>query len=440
MVDNFNSIRFEEYKKQKLAIAEGNYYQAVLYYTQLKQMFMKSLNETVQQGQQKIKEEVFLQAISEGIQTNTNYNEQMDTIKQEVERQVQTAITNGGQLYSLVPTLLKELDDTVKRQRNKQSPKAIENYLNNASKTIDRVLQKQSLLDTIRNQAIDTLKEQQGKSIGNSITGAYAFYKRVLLDQLLNSSLGSAVNISDEWRKRILNDAALQGYANLIGGYFREALTTDAINDYLNNKKSYWSVYQTATVSPSNIYYDLIIGAKPSGTTSLEVFNSLEKTLDDMSKLTGNGQSVLTGTDLEHMVIPYYGIQTKSWSSPEALIDKGKSLRSQWFVIGDRQRILDSFPVLEQNNYAWSRGWHNSVKLVSQKIPEILGQYQVAYSLPSGLIWTSDLISQMHQNKLWLSFYYTRKKGTFNYPATAEVAWQPKLYLYSIRNKPKMTK
>lgn len=435
----FNSQAFETYKKQKLNIAKTNYEHASRYYYELKNKFLESLNDSLLESGKEIKADYFQEIIQDGLTEKIDYTDLMNKYGEVIEGYLQTRLNSSQSLEQALLSSIDQAKKTISKKEFESDSKEFKALWKEVSDNFDKDFTTFNILEEAQREALKALNAV-GYEIGSaSITGAYSFYKRTLFNTILNKH-GNNIGLKSTMLKKVYSSQAKRGYGFLIGGYIREALTTKVIDNFLKNNKSFYHVRQTNDANP---YYDIVMTNSKDINKVFGKNGLLQEELENLESFQP-GEASIDYNELLETATPYFGIQSKSWKTPNDLIAGGKNLRNQWFKIGNRKDILDKMPGANStpNNgsdpgaYSWDRGWHNYVSICSKIIYQLLGQYQVAYSLPGTFIWTYDLIKQMHDNNLYLNFYFTRKRGEdgvghFNYPATEEVAWQKQLYLYS---------
>ena len=427
----FNSAYFEAYKNKKLDIAESNYLQAQLYYMDLQKAFEKSLKESAIEIGKQEKEKRFTEIISNSLDDSFDYTNLINTYEEEII----SFFNTDTKFNSIKRRLERSLKAVMKKSLGKKTK--LDTYWDAVSKEFDTEFEKYYTSKELELNCLEMINNTTQKlNLGQATQsphGAYAFFKRVLFNRLAKSTRDVKAH-ANKYGWKFLSDESKRGYSHLIGGYLREVVTNKAIDDFLSKNNS---SMRSWTTNDGNEYYDLVIGEEND---YFDIFKDIKNELEDLERLVP-GYASINDVEIFQQAKPYFGIQAKSWSSPDDILAKGGSLRNNWFKIGDRENILRSIPELNKTYYDWDRGWHNSVAICSKIIYQLIGQYQVAYSLPGRLVWTYDLIRQMHENKMYLSFYFTRerskdkKEGYFHYPATKEVAWQKRMYLYAFYTK-----
>ena len=435
---NYNK-QWLDYAEKKLQIAQTNYTIAMNYYKQLAFTFLKSIQDSTQVQSNELKQDLFASIISKTLTEDIDYSTLINQFEQElVDSVFYSTASNQNILQDLLDAIKRSLY-TKEKQLERTSVKA---YWTELSAEFDKIFEKYNVKQSIEEQSLLALNTVSaslniGKAKG-SVNGAYAFYKRVLLNTL---NLNNNALIKNELiRNNLLNQDSKTGYAHLIAGYFREQVLLQSLQNFLTKNQSNLKVKP----SPANYtYYDIVVHTNKDLTSAL-----LEETgVNNLHKLL-SGSAILTQPDIQS-TIPYFGIQSKSWVAPTTLTSAHKDVSKQFYKIGNRKDILVQMPKYYSTEPTWDRGWHNYTAQCSKIIYQLLGQYQVAYSLPGHFIWTYDLINQMHSNNLFLNFYFKRSKqsddigqdhGIFQYPATEEVVWQKRLTLYAFKAKAKRKK
>lgn len=420
----FDSASFEAYKKQKLAIVDNNYYEMIKYYHDLKDIFLLNLRQSIVEQEQQILADNFLEAVNQ--------------IKEEVEGQsfnkiqktfvdsVQKSLSAGGELADFKKRLYEELSSAqYKGDIKKKTERAnITRFIEEAYKVFDSTEISQLVSQKVQ-EALIGLKATTNTS-NQSYTYASNLYKRILMTQVL----GSDFRFKGEM---ILSQKSLNGYKRSLSGYLSEDSLQRIITDFLNKNGS------TMTISPSSTnqpYYDLVLGT--GGKDTDKILQNEINEIENLNQLKPAEMKI----EIPPEEVSIFGIQSKignEWSKFSKLIDNNLvNPRAGYFSIGGRKDILNHFPGANSSPeaYSWERGWHNYAAICSTIMTKLLGNYQLAYNIPGGLVWTYTLIQEMHKHKFYLNFYFNREKGKFKYPATTgEVVWQPTRYLYSIIKK-----
>ena len=438
--DNFDVQKFEQYKAEKMSIVDKNYTTAENYYLRLKDAFLKSIGENVEAEGQQLKQQNFQQIVQEGMAGDIEYEKFLNEYQELIDQYLSQNNLSDELQQALLNSM--ELAKTSMQGKSRKEKTDFRLYWQRVSEEFDKIFEQYQMKTGIQNAAKYLLMQVSSFSTTTqlhdtaSITGAYSFYKRVLVNRLLSEQSNFFIGGQQGWADKVLSKKAKQGYSYVIGGYIRESLMLQVITDFLSKNQSKVSAISSNVNNP---YYDLVIG---SGTKA-NIFSQLEEELDSLNNFRP-GIAEINEEKILESAIPYYGIQSKSWQSPKALINSNKNLRDQWFKLGDRANILSNMPGSnsqgQEYDPSWNRGWHNYAAICSAIIYELIGSYQVAYGLQGEFVWTYDLIKQMHENNMILNFYFQRErdkqnKGYFKYPATAELVWQKKMYLYAFYTK-----
>lgn len=277
---------------------------------------------------------------------------------------------------------------------------------------------------------------QQHGLIGQKMTSAeYGFLKRNLLRFFKNSNNSKMKSFYKDVKERMFSDNSLIGYAKNLGGAYAEQMEADIVNKSIAQLGGIENMFQvTAEQGDStNIHYDLI--SQKITTDKSHFLTNIANFLNSANQLHIKVDNIINLNEIT------YGIQSKQgWSSSilNALNPENQNIKlASFFSVGDRKQLANSLGFNIQY-YSYWRGWHSSVLRLSQlnNFFQAVGQFQLGYFIQGHFIWMADLISTMHKNNLYLSFYYSKmlsKDETYKkrkYPTTGEVAWQAPEYNY----------
>lgn len=422
MAENITTIR------RTLGDANPGYNQAILYYTQLKNIFISELR-----GTQKIAlstlEEQFMDEIN-----NSLINDPQGIINENDEKL--------EKLYLDLEEMAKAfLEDTPLDQKQIEALKSIQKkantgkqdiklYMKRAHDDLQTFIGDSSILeDALKDVFISTFSAIPSAA---SVQGIFGLFKRALLAQ---------ISSSEKYRADILSSGRMNGYKNLFKGYYREVAATKIIESAISkvSRSAYHAVQagEAKTMNGKQSVYDIVIGKgiTVSGDITAELINKMSS-IDSIFDF--DVYEMIQFTTLNDF---NFGVQSKLWILPDELKDENgnidrKALHNQFYLIGGRGDLFSSFPELSSPDPTWERGWHNAVYLLSRNLIKVFGESQVLFGVRNQFIWTADLISQMHQNNLWVSFYYARGKDKDNgqpgwvYPATSNVVWSSPMYAY----------
>lgn len=407
-----NWQEFKDWSEKRLDLAESNYQRAIQYYNNLRQLYIKELY-----GIQKDVEEEYFDSYLEKI--NNEFNSQvdqlftkdkMDKLYKYLLKKVTAIITQNAN-----DPRMKELISIVKNKTIKGSQE-LTNIMDRTQLALQEIL---GFDKNIERNIKAYYTRTFGKLKANtSINGLLALTRRSLLDAITEGRM----------RDIILDSQRMAGYKNLFAGYYSEVLGSQAIDSVNKEINSKWTVKQTGDTPTSNKVfsaYDNVIGSIKN--------QDLQYILDSLDVIGSN--DLISDLKIDVASVPRrgYGVQSKLWVLPkEEDIQKNNFKKYGWYKIGDRSDLLNQIGggILAKNEFDWYRGWHNNIYLLSIYLTTALGQSQVLYSLRDKFMWTSNLIRDMHEAKLWVSFYYSRKNGKFDYPATKELIWDYPKYQY----------
>lgn len=403
---------FKDWSNQRLELANANYKHAIQYYNNLKQLYIKELY-----GIQKDIEEQYFDLYLEKI--NNEFNSQVDQLftKDKMDKlytyllkRVTAIITQNANDPSMQELITEVRNKTVKGSQE------LKNIMDRTESTLQKILE----FDTNIERSIKAYYTRTfGKmKADTSINGLWALTRRSLLDAVTDGKM----------RNIILESKRMAGYKKLFAGYYSEVLGTQALNSVNKEINSKWMAKQSGdTLTSNKVFsaYDSITGVIRG--------QNLQHILDSLDVMGSN--NLISDLKINTTLIPRrgYGVQSKLWVLPkEEDIQKNNFKKYGWYKIGDRSDLLNQIGggILTKDTFDWYRGWHNNIYLLSIYLTTALGQSQVLYSLRDKFMWTSDLIRDMHEAKLWVSFYYTRKNGVFDYPATKELVWDYSKYQY----------
>lgn len=406
------------------ALSESGYNQAIQYYNQQKKNFISWLNKQGPQDKKQLTNN-FIQSINNEIiyqfenqQQGSSQSELFNKIADKIKNYLITS-PNSSSIAKDVQTALKTIrlrGRGIAQVEGKEMAEKIKD-------TLQKIIE-QGEIQELMDQAF---KEVLGKSLSSLTQGqlqnAYGYTRRIIYNYFKPTRGG--------YQEASINGKALNGYINSFSGLFKEEIIEIAINQLFKENGlqgiSAQRIGET-TVDGKESRTDVIIGLNNQklDQTAIKIAQ-----LDDfMAKV--EKVSLLQDTSLEvNLFDPNNfigaGVQSKSWPSPDFVynnnLNPSKKQLRPFFSIGNRAEFYSDAAVKSGEQFG-VYSWHYNIYALSRKIIPILGSANILYSTRDGMFWTADLIRQFTKQNYYLSYYFTRSKGTFNRPATKEITWQ----------------
>lgn len=406
-------------------LAEGKYQQAIRYYEQQRLNFIKwlKISAEVQQTQTTFINN-FIESINNSIDNEIN-KKQVDSAAAQLFQKIENAVVNylNTSTYSKAQRAqisaalgkVKTIGRDIAEVEGKDMVKKIQT-------SIDRILMQgemQQLLD-------ETFQQVLGKGLNslsqNELQNAYGYVRRIIYNTYRPTVYG--------YQEASITGRALSGYVNAFSGYFREEILETAGNEFLvSNGLTNLATqkFDTTTVDGAESRTDIIIGCKGQNKAvtaqRIAALDNFMSKVEDLNALQDSGITINL-FDPQHFIGA--GMQSKSWPTPSFVEQYNSNAKKQlrpFYSIGHRAEFYNEAAVMSSGKYG-VYSWHYNIYALSKKIIPILGATNILYSTRNGVLWTAQLIKEFTSRNYYLSYYFTRSKGTFNRPATKEITWQ----------------
>lgn len=354
-----------------------NYKQAVNHYNNMKREFLNQYAKIARETNLSILENDFITKFSKEVE----------------EESVEAELEKAKSLFSNIAKTMTQRQD--KKQQNINLSKA-----RKEAKKFQKIGEQE--LELLAHMLIS--EEEMKNIVSESLAHYGSGFESVNILQQARSYMREVVRarvIPKSGGKFGTNNPRILSRAQKTKGYFREALVYTALSKVLQVAEN------------SNV-----VSIKPMGQENTKI--------DTLIQFSNFNYS-------ENISLPiHFGVQDKSWIRPwteKAKYQVTSEKARYFYTIGNNSELCKE--ALADGYTTWAQGVYF---LSKQNNPQrAIGEKNVLYVLGDGVVFTSDLISQMRQNKYFIAFIYRFNQQQI----TPTITWQSAATQIQAYNKEK---